>query len=104
MKLDHSPAIDPRRDGMDTISRERLSVEDLLQDSPSLRGELASIIELLKPRVARLATSGLFGYGETIHKLPLPAYNQERVLGDWFPERAPQADPLPASGEREKPA
>jgi Domain of unknown function DUF29 len=104
MKLEHSPAIDPRRDWMDTISRERLSVEDLLQDSPSLRVELASIIELLKPRVARLATSSLFGYGETVYKLPLPAYSQEQVLGDWFPERAPHADPLPASGEREKPA
>src|SRR5215471_19323643 len=50
MKLEHSPAIDPRIGWMDTISRERLNIEDLLKDSPSLRNELASMIEQLKPR------------------------------------------------------
>src|SRR6516225_5265938 len=61
MKLEHSPAIDPRGGWMDTINRERLNIEDLLEDSPSLRRELPSMIERLKPRVARLATSSLFG-------------------------------------------
>jgi len=40
MKLEHSPAIDPRGGWMDTINRERLNIEDLLEDSPSLRREL----------------------------------------------------------------
>jgi len=66
MKLEYSPAIDPRTGWIDTIGRERLNVEDLLQDSPSLRGEVGSMIEYLKPRVARLATASLFGYGETV--------------------------------------
>src|SRR5690349_13773749 len=74
MKLEHSPAIDPRGGWMDTINRERLSIEDLLEDSPSLRRELPSMIERLKPRVARLVTSSLFGYGETGKNLPVPAY------------------------------
>ena len=98
MKLDHSPAIDPRTGWMDTISRERLNIEDLLQDSPSLRNELGRMIEQLKPRIARLATASLFGYGETVKGLPLPSYTEEQVLGDWFPEVAP----LPATGEGEK--
>ena len=89
MKLEHSPAIEPRTGWMDTVSRERLNVEDLLQDSPSLRRELTSMIEQLKPRVARLATSSLFGYGETANKLPLPNYTEDQVVGDWFPERSP---------------
>ena len=75
-----------------------MNIEDLLQDSPSLRSQLGPIIEQLKPRVARLATTSLFGYGETVKKLPLPSYTEEQVLGDWFPGEAP----LPASGEREE--
>lgn len=39
MKLDHSPATEPRTGWMDTISRERSSIEDLLQDSPSSEGK-----------------------------------------------------------------
>ena len=104
MKLEHSPAIDPRTGGMDTISRERLNIEDLLKDSPSLGNELGSMIEYLKPRVARLATASLFGYDETAKKLPPPSYTREQVLGDWFPGDAPHPSPLPAGGEREGPA
>lgn len=33
-KLEHSPAIDPRRGWIDTIGRERLNIEDLLQEQP----------------------------------------------------------------------
>jgi hypothetical protein len=89
VKLEHSPAVDPRTGWMETISRERLNVEYLLEDSPSLRGELAAMIEKLKPRVARLATASLFGYGETVKTFPLPSYTEEQVLGDWFPEASP---------------
>ena len=100
LKLEHSPAIDPRAGWMDTISRERLNIEDLLRDSPSLKNQLASMIEQLKPRVARLATASLFGYRETVKTLPSPSYTEDQVIGDWFPGE----DPLPASGEREGPA
>jgi hypothetical protein len=98
MKLEHSPAIDPRTGWMDTISRARLNIEYLLEDSPSLRGELGPMIEKQKPRVARLATASLFGYGETAKQLPLPSYTAEQVVGDWFPGEAP----LPGGGEREE--
>ena len=93
MKLDHSPAVDPRTGWMETIGRERLNAEDLLQDSPSLRNELGSMIEQLKPRVAGLATGSLFGYGETVKKLPPPGYTEDQVLGDWFPGDAPAPPP-----------
>jgi Domain of unknown function DUF29 len=49
MKLEPSPAIDPRTGWMDTISRERLNIEDLPRDSPCLKSQLASMIEQLKP-------------------------------------------------------
>jgi len=83
---------------MDTINRERLNIEDLLEDSPSLRRELPSMIERLKPRVARLATSSLFGYGETVKSLPVPAYTEDQVLAGWFPGDSS----LPANGEQEE--
>jgi hypothetical protein len=100
LRLEHSPAVDPRRGWIDTIGRERLNIEDLLQDSPSLRSQLRPMIEQLKPRVARLAAISLFGYGETGKKVPVPDYTKEQVLGDWFPGDAP---PPPANGEREEP-
>ncbi|MGC2203254.1 MAG: DUF29 domain-containing protein, partial [Stellaceae bacterium] len=89
LKLEHSPAVDPRRGWIDTIGRERLNIEDLLQDSPSLRSQLRPMIEQLKPRVARLAAISPFGYGETAKKVPVPDYTKEQVLGDWFPGDAP---------------
>jgi hypothetical protein len=101
MKLEHSPVSDPRTGWMDTISRERLNIEYLLEDSPSLRSEFGPMIEKLKPRVARLATASLFGYGQTVKTLPPPSYTEEQVLGDWLPGNAP----LPAGaarGEREE--
>jgi hypothetical protein len=100
LKLEHSPVIDPRTGWLDIITRERLNVAYLLEDSPSLRSQLGPIIEQLKPRVARLVTTSLFGYGETVKKLPVPDYTEEQVFGDWFSGESP----LPAGGEREEPA
>jgi hypothetical protein len=93
MKLEHSPAIDPRTGWMDTISRERLNIEDLLRDSPSLTNQLASMVEQLRPRVTRLAAASLFGYGETGKTLPPPSYTEDQVLGDWFPGDPPTPQP-----------
>jgi hypothetical protein len=101
MKLEHSPASDPRTGWMDTTSHERLNIEYLLEDSPSLKSELGPMIEKLKPRVARLATASLFGYGETVKALPPPSYTEEQVLGDWFPGNAPSPRG-PVGGEREE--
>jgi hypothetical protein len=98
MKLEHSPTIDPRTDWMDTIGPARVNIEYLLEDSPSLRGELGPMIEKQKPRVARLPSASLFGYGETVKQLPLPSYTAEQVVGDRFPWEAP----LPGGGEREE--
>lgn len=95
LKLQHSSAIDPRSGWIETISRERLIVEDLLEESPSLKSELAAAIEKVKPRAQRLAARRPSGFGEAA-RVPLPGYTEEQVLLDWFP-----ADPpLPAVGER----
>jgi hypothetical protein len=89
LKLEHSPATDPQHGWMDTIERERSEIELLLEDSPSLRREVAPMIAREAPRAARLAARALFRHGEEIGDLAVPNYTDEQVLGDWFPEASP---------------
>jgi hypothetical protein len=96
LKLEHSPAIDPRSGWKDTIARERLVVEDLLQESPSLKSDLGQVIEQATSRAIRLAARSLTNFGEDVRISP-PSFTEDQILGDWFPGDAP----LPANGERE---
>jgi hypothetical protein len=86
LKLEHSPASEPRSGWMRTIDRERSEIENVLDDSPSLRREVAGLIEGNSQRAVRFATRDLFGYAEAAANLPTPTYTEEQVLGDWFPE------------------
>lgn len=99
LKLEYSPAIEPRQGWIETIDRERVVVEDLLEESPSLRREIGAAVDRAKPRALRLAARSLSGFGEPALLSP-PSYTAEQVLGDWFPGDAPHPGPLPASGER----
>ena len=84
LKLQYSPAVNPRAGWRATIIRERAAVEGLLDDSPSLRGELPKLIEKARA-AARLAAAESSRRGETPKRLPLPDYSVEQVVGDWFP-------------------
>jgi Domain of unknown function DUF29 len=85
LKLQHSPATRPRRDWMETIDRERSDIDRLLEESPSLRGDVARMIVEEGPRAARLTARLLLGYRERTKALPPPPYTENQVLGDWFP-------------------
>jgi hypothetical protein len=89
LKLEHSPAPDPRHGWMDTVERERSEIERLLEDSPSLRREVARMITVEAPRAARLTARALFRHDGEIGDLAVPNYTEEQVLGDWFPEASP---------------
>lgn len=105
LKLEHSPATDPQPDWMETIDRERDNIELLLRDSPSLRGEVAPVIAEETRRAIRRATRSTLRHGEEIPaKLGAASYNEEQVLGDWFPAGAPHPNPPSESEEREGPA
>jgi hypothetical protein len=104
LKLEYSPATDPRRGWMETVARQRSDIALLLDDSPSLRSEVARMIAGLSSRVAQLTTRVLRLHGEDVADLSPPAYTEDQVLGDWFPGAAAHSLPLPASGERERPA
>jgi hypothetical protein len=63
-------------------SAAQLYEEDFVRptEQPS-RALLGPMIEKQKPRVARLATLSLFGYGETVKQLPLPSYTADKGSG-----------------------
>jgi len=105
IKLECSPAVDPRRGWMETIGRERSDIELLLEDSPSLKGDTGGIVTAQTARMARHMIRQLRRHGEATPeitgKIATAKFTEDQVLGDWFPGDAPGADPLPANGERE---
>jgi len=94
LKLEHSPTTDPRRGWMETIARERLEIEILLDDSPSLKGETPRLVGEETSRSVRYATRALRRHGEAtpeaIASLTSASYTADQVLGDWFPEFPPR--------------
>ncbi len=89
LKLECSPALDPRRGWIRTIARERLHVGDVLKENPSLRQEIGDAIESGIQRSRKLVSLDFQLYDEAtpavLAKLAAISYTQEQVLGDWFP-------------------
>ena len=86
MKLEASPASDPRPGWRATIRRERVDLEALLDDNPSLRPAVDGLIVRELPRARRLAVASLDEFRETpVIDLQRLAYAKEQVLDDWFP-------------------
>jgi hypothetical protein len=104
LKLQCSPAADPRPNWIETIARERASIEDLLDDSPSLKNEIAGIIVRETPRTTKRVVRSLRYYGETspntMALIENANFSEDQVLDDWFPGDDPNNSPLPGGGER----
>jgi hypothetical protein len=89
LKLEVSPARDPRRGWEETIEDARREADLVLDDSPSLRRELDEVIEaetvLARRRVSRL----LARYGEmtpdVAARIAEALYSAEQVLGERLP-------------------
>lgn len=64
----------------------RAAIEDVLEDSPSLKPTVAQVIERQLPRARRVMAAALAGHGETA-RVPLEGlrYSEDQVVGDWFP-------------------
>ena len=90
-KLVASPAAEPRGGWHATIRDARVEIEDVLEDSPSLRHEIADIVAKQARSAAKLAAADLERHGERADKpwaiLERGGFTAEEVLGDWFPER-----------------
>jgi hypothetical protein len=89
LKLQHSPAVEPRRGWADTVSRERRDLEFLLEASPSLRADLQAVVDRVHPSSAKFALAALAEYGEAPpdrrRALLEQRYTPDQILGDWFP-------------------
>jgi hypothetical protein len=89
MKLEVSPAGEPRVGWQETIAQQRGDIERALADSPSLRPTVPTVIDKELGRARRVATLALADYGEQSRvDLRSLRYTAEQVLGDWFPDGA----------------
>ena len=90
LKLEVSPALDPRAGWCSTIADSRSEIEDVLHDSPSLRREIDGIIAQELDVAAKFAVADLQQHGEPAEvvcaRLDKGGFTAEQVLGDWFPE------------------
>jgi Domain of unknown function DUF29 len=91
LKLQFSPAREPRAGWIETIGRERREIDLLLEDSPSLRSELENSLEAAAKRTIPFVADLLVGRGEgspeVRPQLENAIYTVEQVLGNWLPER-----------------
>src|SRR6516165_5640679 len=89
LKLEASPAAEPRAGWRATIREARSEIEGVLEDSPSLRRETQAMITKQIRAAAELAADDLGQHGEPAGAvwtlLQNGAFTAEEVLGDWFP-------------------
>jgi hypothetical protein len=86
IKLEASPARDPRRGWVESIMEAQTAVEDTLRDSPSLRQEVSKSIQEELPRARQIVRDRMRLYDEhpTVD-LETLSYSEEQVVG-WHPE------------------
>lgn len=93
LKLEHSPATNPRRGWIETVLRERTRVERVVEDSPSLRRELPGMVRDEMRRTGKLTTALLAQYEEADPAIQAAIsaadYTTDQVLGYWLPPGGP---------------
>ena len=90
LKLECSPAQAPRSGWRRTVTLQRIGIARTLDESPSLRRELPTLIEQADKDAARLAVDAPREHGETEAALRTKLlegsrYTPDQLLGDWFP-------------------
>ena len=90
LKLQASPAREPRAGWQATIREARKEIQKLLRDSPSLRREVRDDIEDEIDLAADLAVADLSQHGESVEavraRLNQAGFTEQQVLDDWFPD------------------
>ncbi len=94
LKLEFSPATQPRSSWQTTIDAARAEIEGLLESDPGLQPRLAEMIRREAPRAARLAAKAMTRYGEdasgvTARLTGGTIYTPDQILGDWLPGDPP---------------
>jgi uncharacterized protein DUF29 len=86
MKLEASPATDPRRGWMETVGRSRINIAKHLKKNPGLRSSMPTVVEEEIPyaREAVLLAFKLYDERPRIDVWTL-SYTPQQVLGEWYP-------------------
>ena len=104
LKLEYSPATEPRIVWIETIGRERREIERLLEDSPSLRGELEQALAAEWQRTASFVAEVLEQRGELDPDSSIPlrskSYGIEQLLGAWLPDRDVETSDAPITRKK----
>jgi len=89
IKLSHSPARYPRRGWRESVREARSEIETLLNENPSLRGELDRFAAEQLPQAIKLAAADLDDYREldTTRRRAVfsTSFTVDQVMSDWFP-------------------
>ena len=96
IKLQFSPAVSPRRGWIESVLNERVALmQGVLRDSPSLKQEIAEIVQDQLPPAIEVACDALAKHGElsesSKHAIEGVAYSEAEVLGNWLPDQ-PSSD------------
>jgi hypothetical protein len=91
LKLDYSPAEQPRRGWFEEVQNARAEIADRLADSPSLTPQVDSILAEVWPRARRQACNALLAFGERVHIPEACPYSSEQALDDSFFPGGPTA-------------
>jgi hypothetical protein len=87
LKLQASSAPEPARGWRDTIRRTRQAIEEVLEESPSLRREVAGLVARQTSRARALVRANFQDYGEQPRiDVDSVSYTDAQVLGDWLPD------------------
>jgi hypothetical protein len=99
LKLEFSSAAAPRRGWFESINDARSEIEDLLETSLGLKGELGGAIPMALRQGSKLAISDLAGYREidaaTLTRIRAKTYGEEQLLADWFSPEPKGPDGVP---------
>jgi hypothetical protein len=89
LKLQFSPAMEPRHHWSESIVDARSETEIVLRMSPSLRAEITTAISEEAELAARRAIADLDQYGEIspdiARQIRATRFTTEQILGDWLP-------------------
>jgi hypothetical protein len=86
IKLEASPAAEPRAGWRETVRHQRDEIERLLADAPSLRARIPAIVSAETARARTRAAEALADNGETpLVDLDRIAISHEQAIGNWLP-------------------
>jgi hypothetical protein len=86
IKIQASPAVEPRAGWRETVRQQRDEIERLLADAPSLRVRIPGIVAGETVRARSRAAASLADNGEApLIIIDEATFSADQVLGDWLP-------------------